>query len=55
MLWYDGLLSRSKAVSDMALLRERELIAQAQEALVRKIGDANEYNMVWWRACRESD
>lgn len=49
LLGSDALLSGTGAVSERGLLQKREQIMRAREALLRSIGDGEEYNMPWWR------
>lgn len=53
MLGYDGLMGRSSAVSEKLPLWKGKHIETAQETFLRKIKDAGEYGMAWWRACVE--
>lgn len=51
MLECDTLLSQSSAARETTVFWKGEQIRRAWGALIRKIGDVDEYDMFWWRNC----
>lgn len=40
-------------MSERALLRKRSQVERAPEVFLTKIGDADVYDMFWWRTCTD--